>query len=131
MRGQFHSMSNFNPRIICGVSPPRDEVPSALAQDKLFGFGQKTQNHFCPCAAPRRRGGRLFGCLRLCHESRWLRNSLRSDSARQSGRFGAASPLHPTRFKRGQNTVALDGNPITSASPTDLGIPYFFLQILI
>ncbi len=74
---------------------------------------------------------RPYGCPRLRTESRWLRNSLRSDSARQSGRFGAAAPPRPTRFKKGQNTVALDGNLVTSASPTDLEIPYFFLQILI
>ena len=34
----------------------------------------------------------------------WRRNSLRSDSARQRGRFGAAAPPRPRRVKRGSST---------------------------
>jgi len=39
--------------ILCGVSSPHDEVPSALAQDRLFYFGKRTQNHVRLCAALR------------------------------------------------------------------------------
>ncbi len=60
---------------ISGVSPPRDEVPSA-SSGQAFCFGKRAQNHFCPCAASSR-------SLRLRTESRWLRNSLRSNSARR------------------------------------------------
>ena len=56
-------------------------------------FGKSDQNHFRPYAAPPTllRAGSP-GCLRLHPESRWFRNSFRSNSLRQRSRFGAPAP---------------------------------------
>ena len=77
----------------CGVSPPHDEVPSTslpsaslrYAQDRLFCFGKRTQNHWRPGVAlrvplPR---PRLFG---LPSTSGALRLTLRMN--------GLSLPVH-------------------------------------
>ncbi len=61
-----------------------------------FCFGKRAENHSRPCAALR--------VPSLPHQITWLRNSLRSNSARRSGRFGAAAPPRPRRVKRGSST---------------------------
>ena len=71
----------------CGVSAPHDEVLSTFAQDRLFCFGKRTQNHGRPGVAlrgplPR---SRLLG----------LRNSLRSDSPRPQLGFGTVAQPRP------------------------------------
>ena len=60
----------------CRVSPLQTRFLRG-PQDRLFCFGKSTQNHFRPCAASPR-------SLRHHPESRWLRNSLRSNSPRRA-----------------------------------------------
>ncbi len=63
------------------------------------GFAPARRDPFVSAKGPKT----IFVCARPCGylhlrpEYRWLRNSLRSDNARQSGRFGAPVPPRPTR----------------------------------
>ncbi len=56
---------------------------------RSFCFGKRTQNHFRPCAS-------LRGSAPP-YRITWLRNSLRSDSARRKVGFGTAARPHPRR----------------------------------
>ena len=69
-----------------GFAPADELVAWRVPKGATFAVEQKTQNHFRPVAisSPQNR-------------ITWLRNSLRSNSARQIVEFGTATPPRPTR----------------------------------
>jgi|GEM_PF-6132318 len=131
MRGQFHSMSNFNPRIIAGFRPRATRFLRRWLRTSSLVSAKRPKTISARARPPASAGAGSSGASPSAPNqdgcaTRFAQTVL--------GRVvDSVLRLHPrpARFKRGQNTVAFDGNPVTSASPTDLGIPYFFLQILI
>ena len=81
---------------------------------------------------------RPCGSLRLHPESRWLGNSLRSNSPRRRGRFGTEAPPRPTQETKGRLDGSNEGegwighcpsNPCLSSPTSFIGDPDFLFVI--